>query len=133
VPTYRISDIAKLLGVSDDTARRWAESGRFATTTDEAGRLAVDGAELARFATTLNDPLQPGPVVRASARNRLVGIVTRVLRDSVMAQVELQCGPHRVVSLMSREAADELGLEPGVLAVASIKSTNVVVELPAHV
>ncbi|MDQ1486609.1 MAG: hypothetical protein QOJ62_2302 [Actinomycetota bacterium] len=133
MPTYRISDIAKLLGVSDDTARRWAESGRFATTTDEAGRLAVDGAELARFATTLNDPLQPGPVVRASARNRLVGIVTRVLRDSVMAQVELQCGPHRVVSLMSREAADELGLEPGVLAVASIKSTNVVVELPAHV
>jgi molybdopterin-binding protein len=121
-----------LLGVSDDTARRWAESGKFATTNDEAGRLAVEGAELARFATTLNDPLEAGPAVQASARNRLVGIVTRVIRDTVMAQVELQCGGHRVVSLMSREAADDLGLEPGVLAIASIKSTNVVVELPAH-
>jgi molybdopterin-binding protein len=129
---YRISDVARLLGVSDDTARRWAESGRFATTTDESGRLAVDGAELARFATTLNDPPEPGPVVQASARNRLVGIVTRVVRDTVMAQVEMQCGRHRVVSLMSREASDELGLEPGVLAIASIKSTNVVVELPAQ-
>ncbi len=130
--TYRIADAARLLGVSDDTARRWAESGKFATTNDEAGRLAVEGAELARFATTLNDPLDAGPAVQASARNRLVGIVTRVIRDTVMAQVELQCGGHRVVSLMSREAADELGLEPGVLAIASIKSTNVVVELPAH-
>jgi molybdopterin-binding protein len=132
MPTYRIADAARLLGVSDDTARRWAESGKFATTNDEAGRLAVEGAELARFATTLNDPLEAGPAVQASARNRLVGIVTRVIRDTVMAQVELQCGGHRVVSLMSREAADDLGLEPGVLAIASIKSTNVVVELPAH-
>jgi molybdopterin-binding protein len=130
--TYRIADAARLLGVSDDTARRWAESGRFETTNDEAGRLAVDGPELARFATTLSDPREPGPVVQASARNRLVGIVTRVVRDTVMAQVEMQCGGHRIVSLMSREAADELRLEPGVLAIASIKSTNVVVELPAH-
>ena len=130
--TYRLVDAARLLGVSDDTARRWAESGKFVTATDAAGRRVVDGAELARFATTLNDPAAPGPVVQASARNRLVGIVTRVVRDSVMAQVEMQCGPHRIVSLMSREAADELHLEPGVLAVASIKSTNVVVELPAH-
>jgi molybdopterin-binding protein len=131
VPSYRIADAAHLLGVSDDTARRWAESGKFTTTTDEAGRLAVDGAELAQFAMTLSDPLEPGPVVQASARNRLVGIVTRVVRDTVMAQVELLCGGHRIVSLMSREAADELGLEPGVLAIAAIKSTNVVVELPA--
>jgi molybdopterin-binding protein len=131
VPSYRIADAAHLLGVSDDTARRWAESGKFATTTDEAGRLAVDGAELAQFAMTLSDPLEPGPVLQASARNRLVGIVTRVVRDTVMAQVELLCGGHRIVSLMSREAADELGLEPGVLAIAAIKSTNVVVELPA--
>jgi len=131
VPSYRIADAAHLLGVSDDTARRWAESGKFTTTTDEAGRLAVDGAELAQFAMTLIDPLEPGPVVQASARNRLVGIVTRVVRDTVMAQVELLCGGHRIVSLMSREAADELGLEPGVLAIAAIKSTNVVVELPA--
>jgi molybdopterin-binding protein len=130
--TYRIADAARLLGVSDDTVRRWAESGKFATTNDEAGRLAVEGVELARFATTLTDPLEAGAAVQASARNRLVGIVTRVIRDTVMAQVELQCGGHRVVSLMSREAADDLGLEPGVLAIASIKSTNVVVELPAH-
>jgi len=130
---YRIADVARLLGVSDDTARRWAESGRFPSTTDETGRLAVEGAELARFATTMNDPLDPGQVVQASARNRLVGIVTKVTRDTVMAQVEMQCGGHRVVSLMSREAADDLELEPGVLAVASIKATNVVVELPAPI
>ncbi len=131
MPSYRIADAAKLLGISDDTARRWAEAGKFATTADEAGRLAVDGIELARLATTFADRSEPGPVGQASARNRLVGIVTRVTRDTVMAQVEMQCGPHRVVSLMSREAADELGLAPGVLAIASIKSTNVVVEIPA--
>jgi molybdopterin-binding protein len=119
------------MGVSDDTARRWAESGRFASITDETGHLAVDGAELARFATTLDDTAEPGQVAQASARNRLVGIVTKVVRDTVMAQVEMQCGGQRIVSLISREAADELGLEPGVLAVASIKATNVVVELPA--
>ena len=81
----------------------------------------------------MNETLEPGQVVQASARNRLVGIVTKVTRDTVMAQVEMQCGGHRVVSLMSREAADELELEPGVLAIASIKSTNVVVELPAPI
>lgn len=129
--TYRIADAARLLGVSDDTARRWAESGRFASTTDDTGHLAVDGAELARFATTLSDAVEAGQVTHASARNRLVGIVTKVVRDTVMAQVEMQCGGQRIVSLISREAADELELEPGVLAVASIKATNVVVELPA--
>jgi len=129
--TYRIADAARLLGVSDDTARRWAEAGKFASTTDGAGRLAVDGAELARFATTLNETPEPGQVGQASARNRLVGIVTRVVRDTVMAQVEMQCGGQRIVSLISREAADELELEPGVLAIASMKATNVVVELPA--
>jgi molybdopterin-binding protein len=131
MPTYRIADAARLLGVSDDTARRWAESGRFTSTTDETGHLAVDGAELARFATSLHDSPEPGQVGQASARNRLVGIVTKVVRDTVMAQVEMQCGGQRIVSLLSREAADELGLEPGVLAIASIKATNVVVELPA--
>jgi molybdopterin-binding protein len=129
--TYRIADVARLLGVSDDTARRWAESGRFASTTDETGHRAVDGAELARFATTLSDTVEPGQATHASARNRLVGIVTKVVRDTVMAQVEMQCGGQRIVSLISREAADELELEPGVLAVASIKATNVVVDLPA--
>jgi molybdopterin-binding protein len=134
VSTFRISEVAALVGVSDDTVRRWAESGRLATTRDRAGRLAIDGRELARFATALaasgDRPPGDAPVVGESARNRFPGIVTRVVRDGVMAQVEIQAGPHRVVSLLSREAADDLALEPGVLAVAAIKATNVVVELP---
>ncbi|MDP9827586.1 TOBE domain-containing protein [Kineosporia succinea] len=130
---FRIRQAAQLLGVSDDTIRRWADSGRLPTTTDEAGRRAVEGADLARFAEQLASespaPDQDG-LGLSSARNRFTGLVTRVVRDTVMAQVEIQAGPFRVVSLMSREAADELGLEPGALAVASIKSTNVVVEVP---
>jgi molybdopterin-binding protein len=136
MPTFRIRQAAELLGVSDDTVRRWADSGRLATTSDASGRRAVNGAELARFAEELahaqSDPDTNPPIVRQSARNRLTGLVTRVVRDTVMAQVELQAGPFRIVSLMSREAADDLGLEPGVLAVASIKSTNVVVEIPGR-
>ncbi len=130
MPSYRLSQAAQLLGVSDDTARRWANGRRFATGTDPAGHRVVDGAELARFAQELATSCElPGPAAGGtSARNRLVGLVTRVVRDAVMAQVEIQVGPHRVVSLMSREAADELGLEPGVLAAAVVKSTNVVVE-----
>jgi molybdopterin-binding protein len=130
VPTYRIREAAQLLGVSDDSLRRWAEGGRLATTIDETGRQVVDGAELARFAEEHAGPVPPvGAISRESARNRFVGLVTRVLRDTVMAQVEMQCGPYRVVSLMSREAADELGLDPGVTAVAAVKATNVVVEV----
>lgn len=131
MPIYRFREAADLLGVSDDTLRRWADAGRLQTTTDESGRRAIEGVELARFAEQNAAP-QPDaqPVSRESARNRFVGLVTKVTRDTVMAQVELQCGPYRVVSLLSREAADELGLEPGVTAIASIKSTNVVVEVP---
>ncbi len=132
--TYRIKQAAELLGVSDDTVRRWADSGRLRTTTQDS-RQVVDGEELASLAQELasaGEHPHPGPVVQASARNRFVGLVTRVVRDTVMAQVEIQAGPHRVVSLMSREAADELELEPGVLAIAAVKSTNVVVELPEH-
>jgi molybdopterin-binding protein len=134
MPTFRIRQAAELLGVSDDTVRRWADSGRLETTTDATGRRAVDGVELARFVEELaraqSDPDAGMMIVRQSARNRLTGLVTRVNRDAVMAQVELQAGPFRIVSLMSREAADDLGLKPGVLAVASIKSTSVVVEIP---
>ncbi len=131
VPAYRIREAASLLGVSDDSLRRWADSGRIATTTDDGGRLVIDGAELAQFAErNAGNVPEAGRIMRESARNRFVGLVTRVVRDTVMAQVEIQCGPYRVVSLMSREAADELGLEPGVTAVASVKSTNVVVEIP---
>jgi molybdopterin-binding protein len=130
MPSYRLREAADLLGVSDDTVRRWAESGRLATETDAAGRRVVEGAVLARFAEAHATAVpEVGTVSRESARNRFVGLVTRVVRDNVMAQVELQCGPYRVVSLMSREAADDLGLAPGVRAIASVKSTNVVVEV----
>jgi molybdopterin-binding protein len=137
MPSYRVRQASQLLGVSDDTLRRWAESGRLVTARDAVGRTVVDGASLARLAEEVAVSGSTGApdaagveVVRESARNRLTGLVTRVVRDTVMAQVELQCGPYRIVSLMSREAADELGLEPGVLAVAAVKSTNVVVEVP---
>jgi molybdopterin-binding protein len=131
MPSYRFRDAAALLGVSDDSLRRWADGGRVATSLDDAGRRVIDGAELARFAEQNAGPVPvAGAIARESARNRMVGLVTRVVRDRVMAQVEMQCGPYRVVSLMSREAADELGLDPGVTAVASVKSTNVVVEVP---
>ena len=130
MPSYRIREAAALLGVSDDSLRRWADGGRLATTVDDNGRQVVDGAELARFASSTAARMPDvGSVGRESARNRFVGLVTRVVRDTVMAQVEMQCGPYRVVSLMSREAADELGLEPGVTAVAAVKATNVVVEV----
>lgn len=130
MPSYRIREAAELLGASDDSLRRWIDGGRVAATTDETGRQVIDGAELARFAEHNAGPVPATPTgLRESARNRFVGLVTRVVRDTVMAQVELQCGPYRVVSLMSREAADDLGLEPGVSAVAAVKSTNVVVEV----
>jgi molybdopterin-binding protein len=129
VPQYRISHAASLLGVSDDTVRRWIESGRLAAVAG-AGPARVDGAELAALAQQVATAPEVGTPVAESARNRLAGLVTRVVKDTVMAQVDLQCGPFRVVSLMSAEAATELGLEPGVLAVASVKSTHVVVEVP---
>lgn len=125
----RVSEAAELLAVSSDTVRRWIESGRLTSTKGE-GPILVDGADLARLAQEIAHPAPVGPVMDESARNRMRGIVTEVLRDGVMAQVSLQVGPYRVVSLMSREAADELGLEPGVVAVASIKSTNVIIGTP---
>ncbi len=133
MPTFRIRDAADLLGVSYDTVRRWADGGRIESTTDSAGRLAVDGAALARFAQERAESAgraDSGAAAAHSVRNRFSGLVTRVVRDTVMAQVEIQAGPHRFVSLLSREAADELGLEPGVLAVAAVKATNVSIEIP---
>ena len=129
--TYRIAEVAEVLGVSDDTVRRWVEGGRLAARS-EAGGTRVAGTDVARLAEELADH-PDRDVTRASAvsaRNRLPGIVTRVVKDTVMAQVDMICGPHRLVSLMSAEAADELGLEPGARAIASVKSTNVVVERP---
>lgn len=130
--SYRIADAARLLGVSDDTLRRWVDSGRVRAS-DHDGPRVIEGTELARFADEQNAhavSLEAGPIIGASARNRFTGIVTKVVKDTVMAQVEIAAGPFRVVSLMSSEAATELGLEPGVLAVASVKSTNVVIEVP---
>jgi len=122
---------AELLGVSVDTVRRWAEAGRVKTRRTGGGQRLVDGAALAKLSLELAENPEPAAIVGQSARNRFTGVVTRVVKDKVAAQVEIQAGPHRVVSLMTREAADELALEPGVLAVAAVKATNVVVELPA--
>ena len=134
MPRFRIGESAQLLGVSDDTLRRWIDDGRLSAEPDDQGRQTVDGADLARLATEMaEDTTRPTdrPIVKESARNRFTGLVTRVVRDAVMAQVEIQSGPHRIVSLMSRESADELGLEPGMRAVAAVKATNVVVEVSA--
>lgn len=132
--TYRVAEAAAVLGVSDDTLRRWMEAGRVPASRADDGRRVIEGADLAQLARELSglgpEGLLDGRRAAAvSARNRMRGVVTRVVKDTVMAQVELVCGPYRVVSLMSAEAADELGLSPGVLAIASVKSTNVVVEL----
>jgi molybdopterin-binding protein len=131
----RISEAAVYLGVSDDTVRRWIEAGRLQAAVDEAGRQVIDGAEVARLMRESAHSAvsaEAAPVVARSARNRFAGVVVRVVKDTVMAQVEIQAGPHRVVSLLSREAVDELGLEPGSLAVATVKATNVGVEVPGR-
>jgi len=124
---YRIGEAAELLGVSVDTVRRWVDAGRLTAARDDNGHRSVAGADLAAFARSLADDPDAGSR-RSSARNRMPGIVTAIIRDAVMAQVDIQAGPHRVVSLMSREAVDELQLEVGSRAVAVIKSTTVVVE-----
>lgn len=123
----RISAAAELLGVSDDTVRRWLDAGRLVPGPDEDGPRTVDAASIAALMADTSLPALPA--IHQSARNRFPGIVTRVERDGVMALVEIQAGPHRVTSLLSRESADELGLAPGVRAAAIIKSTNVIVEL----
>ena len=129
MPSFTVGEAAELLGVSTDTVRRWVDSGQLPATKSAGGRRRVDGKALARFSTQRAGTPTPGPVAE-SARNHFPGLVTKVTKDKVMAQVEIQAGPYRVVSLMSREAADELKLTPGVMAVASVKSTNVVVEVP---
>lgn len=129
--SYRVAEVASLLDVSDDTVRRWIEAGRLPARPGPDGRTAVPGVDLALFAKGLAESDETVPRSGSvSARNRFRGIVTEVRKDTVMAQVELVCGPYRVVSLMSADAVDDLGLAPGVIAIASVKSTNVVVELP---
>ena len=130
VPKIRIRDAAAFLGVSDDTVRRWIDQGVLPSETDDRNRKVVDGFALATFAAEQASPMHDPSLVHSSARNRFVGLVTRILQDKVMAQVELQCGPYRVVSLMSSEAVRDLGLELGAVAVAVVKSTNVILETP---
>jgi molybdopterin-binding protein len=126
---FRIGEAAQLLGVSADTVRRWADSGRLSIERTEGGHRLINGVELAKLAQEIsNSNEQEGATL--SARNRFTGLITRVVADGVMAQVELQAGPYRVVSLISAEAVKELGLKPGALAVAAIKATNVVIESP---
>jgi molybdopterin-binding protein len=127
VTTYRLGEAADLLGVSVDTVRRWVDAGRMRATRDDHGHRMIAGHDLAAFARSLAEHPDDG-AGRSSARNRLRGIVTAIAKDSVMAQVDIQAGPFRVVSLMSREAVDDLGLEVGSPAAAVIKSTTVVVE-----
>jgi molybdopterin-binding protein len=130
MPQMRIRDAAVFMGVSDDTVRRWIENGSLTATQDGAGRKVIDGYELAKFARS-QSTTAPNPLgIASSARNRFVGLVTDIRMDEVMAQVELQCGPFRVVSLMSRDAAVDLKLELGSVAVAVVKSTTVIVETP---
>jgi molybdopterin-binding protein len=130
MPQMRLAEAARFLGVSDDTIRRWIDGGSLDAVTDDTGRKVVDSHAVALLARdqarTVTDPSRVG----RSARNRFVGLVTDITLHTVMAQVELQCGPFRVVSLMSSEAVRELGLELGSVAVAVVKSTTVIVETP---
>ncbi|MFC7424276.1 TOBE domain-containing protein [Nocardia tengchongensis] len=132
MPEIRIRDAAQLLGVSDDTVRRWIDGGVLSGRKDESGRLVVDGGELAALAVEQARTPQTRMGSASSARNRFPGLVTRVVTDTVMAQVEMQCGPFTVVSLMSSESVRELGLVPGSVAWASVKATTVVVETAAE-
>ncbi|MFZ2032791.1 MAG: helix-turn-helix transcriptional regulator [Candidatus Dormiibacterota bacterium] len=129
MPTYKMGQAAELLGVSVDTVRRWADAGRVATVRTDGGHRLVDGVALAQFAVELASS-HPTLPVSESARNHFLGLVTDVVADGVMAHVKLQAGPFRISSLISSEAVRELHLEPGMLAVASVKATNVVIELP---
>jgi molybdopterin-binding protein len=130
MPEYRIGEVAELMGVSSDTVRRLVDSGQIRTARSSRGDRLVDGADLARYLAEQGTGSAAAPASVQSARNHFPGLVTRVVKDGVMAQVDIQAGPYRIVSLMTREAAEELRLEPGVRAIAAVKSTNVVVELP---
>lgn len=124
---YRIGEAAEILGVRVETLRRWEREGRLATTRTAGGQRRVPTAEVARL---LSERSERQPIARASQRNRFRGVITEVKKDKLAATVEIQAGPHRVLAFITREAADQLGLEPGMEAVAAVKATNVTIELP---
>lgn len=127
----RVSEAAELLGVSTDTVRRAIEAGRLASAKDAAGRTVVEGRDVAALAQDQAHPAEVGTVGSSSARNRMRGIVTRVKSDAVMSQVDIQAGPFRLVSLLSTEAVEEMGLQPGSVVIASVKATHVTVGTPS--
>ena len=118
-----------MLGISVDTVRRMVDDGRLLAVRTAGRQRLIDGESLAAIAKPKRPPRREQPA-RQSARNRFPGIVTRVIKDRVAAQVEIQAGPHRLVSLLTREAVDDLDLKPGMPAIAIVKATNVSVELP---
>ncbi|GAA3748660.1 helix-turn-helix transcriptional regulator [Streptomyces tremellae] len=127
--SYTIGQAARLLGVSPDTARRWADAGRVATHRDDSGRRLIGGRDLAAFSVELaQGDGEEDEASDTSVRNAFPGIVTAVRLGDVAAQVEIQAGPHRLVSLLTREAVEELGLEVGMRATARVKATNVHVD-----
>jgi len=130
MPTFKPSQVAEILGVSPDTVRRWCEEGKLQSSESGGRGRLIDGVDLAAYLSTQGAAYEPESVLQQSARNRFTGIITRVERDKLVAIVEIHSPPHRLVSMMTREAADELNLQPGDLATAAVKSTNVVVELP---
>jgi molybdopterin-binding protein len=127
---YTPTQVGELLDVSPDTVRRWCDEGRLKASRSAGGHRVVSGRELARYLTDRTRAFEPSSVLGQSARNRFTGIVTRVQRDKLTALVEIHAGRHRIVSLMTREAVDELGLKTGDLATAAVKSTSVIVEVP---
>jgi molybdopterin-binding protein len=126
-----MGEAAAQLGVSSDTLRRWAAAGRLRVELTPGGQHTVSQAEVSRLAAERRRAGAERPIVARSARNRFAGTVTRVERDGVAAVVEVQAGPHRLVSLMTREAVDELDLAPGSEVVCVVKATNVIVEVPS--
>ena len=126
---YRPGQLAELLGVSADTVRRWCDEGRLETVRTEGGHRVVDGVALARFVREEDEAYAPEQLYLQSARNRFNGVVTRVERDKLTAIIELRAGRFRIVSLLTREAADALQLEEGDLASAVVKATDVIMEI----
>ena len=125
--TYRIGEAAAALGVRVETLRRWEKAGKLSTIRTDGGQRVVPATEVARL---LSERRQAQPIAQASQRNRFSGVITEVKRDRLAATVEIQAGPHRILAFITREAADQMALTPGMEAVAAVKATNVTIELP---